>query len=434
MINWPIIPMVYNDSFTYMEWLGKLSYIANNHEERIDDCEKNIIDLWAKVNNHETRITTLETWRTDVVDPFIVTTTATLADHEQRITTNEEDIQGLKNWKSGIVDPFIEETERWREEEVDPFIVTIGTWKDETVDPFIETITSWKTNTVDPYMTQTTQDIAQLNANLIAESASRRNDDSDLNRRLSETDMIAKDAQTKANRLEIAMNNVGAIRYFLDTAIVETAGGNTSLSVVLPDEDWVTCDVRFGLVENSAVNEYRLTITNDPQVTQLQVTQNGKNFWISYDSTTTSVTVTVMNTVIVATDIQRFDYILYAGALTQAAQDQADIDFFNAMDADGDGLVDAIDASMVLSFYSDAATGVIPDQYEGKDAWTYWATNVETNADPDAYPDFNGDGFVDAIDAASILGYYSFVATTDVGSLTGPELMKMYRTQIENEE
>lgn len=96
MINWPIIPMVYNDSFTYMEWLGKLTYVTENHETRIDDCEKNIVDLWAKVNDHETRIGDLEDWRRDTVDPFIVETNFRLGE--------------LETWRTETVDPFITAT------------------------------------------------------------------------------------------------------------------------------------------------------------------------------------------------------------------------------------------------------------------------------------------------------------------------------------
>lgn len=100
MINWTIIPMVYNDSFTYMEWLGKLSYIADNHETRIDDLEKNVTDITETLadheeilSDHEGRITTLENWRRDTVDPFIV-------DADFRLDT-------LENWKTNTIEPFM---------------------------------------------------------------------------------------------------------------------------------------------------------------------------------------------------------------------------------------------------------------------------------------------------------------------------------------
>lgn len=426
MINWNTIPMVYNDSFTYMEWLGKLTYIADNHETRIDDCEKNIVDLWAKVNDHEGRITELEDWRrdtvdpfivetnfrlgeledwrTNTVDPFIVSTTDTLEDHEERITANEDDIQGLKNWKEGIVDPFITDIETWKDDVVDPFVTDIG-----------------------GRMTNAETEIAQTKNNLTAESSTRQNADNALSERIGSVETIAKDAYNTAQRIEIVEKNVGTVRYFMDTATVTSDGyGGTNLSVVLPDEDWVTCDVRF-LAHGT---EYRVT-GNITDTTLLPTADNGKYFGFTYDSSTRTVTVNVDSTVWAATDIKRFDYILYKGALTQAAQDQADIDYFNAMDVDGNGLVDAREASWALSYYADASTSVIPSNLHGKEAWTWWVNNVhpDSQLNPDSFPDFNGDGLVDARDASWILSYYAWLSTTDTSGLTGPQCMKMFRTQ-----
>lgn len=430
MLNWPIIPMVYNDSFTYMEWLGKLTYIAENHEERIDDCEKNIVDLWAKVNNHEERIGELEDWRRDTVDPFIVQTNFRLGE--------------LEDWRTNTVDPFITETRNTLEDHenrigaAEDDIDALQEWKTNTIDPFVTDITNWKTNTIDPFvtdigsrMTTAETNITNLRSDLTAETSARRNADETLSQRIGSVETIAKDAYNTAQRIEIVEKNVGTIRYFLDTAIIDTTGGNTSLSVVLPDEDWVTCDVRFGLINNNAVEEYRLTYVNDPQVTQIQVTQNGINFWLSYESSTQTITATAMNTVIAAADIYRFDYILYKGALTQAAQDQADIDFFNAMDVDGNGLVDAREASWALAYYADASTSVIPAGLRGKEAWTWWVNNVhpDSQLNPNSFPDFNGDGFVDARDASWLLSYYAWLSTTDTSGLTGPQCMKIFRTE-----
>ena len=428
MINWNIVPMIYNDSFTYMEWLGKLNYIAENHEERIDAAEKEIIVLWAKVNDHEGRIVTLEDWRRDIVDPFIEATTETLADHEERITAAEHDIDALQDWKLNTVDPFIVDITGWKNNTVNPFISTINSWKTDTVDPFITSTNNWKTNTVDPFIATATNDINKLKSDLTAEAATRQNDDNTLAQKLNQTDLIAKDAQTKVNKIDIDLQNIGTIRYFLATPDVDGVGGNTALSVTLPDEDWSTIDVRFGVVESNVVQEFRVTglITE----TSHQTTVNGVNFWFAYESSTNSVTVTAMNKSWSSNDIFRFDYILYKSALTPDEQEQRDIDFFNAMDTNGDGKVNASDASMILNYYAAASTGQIPDEYEGKAAWEYYADNINTNADRDAYPDFNGDGKINASDSSFILGYYSFASTTDL-DVSGPELMRIYRTQLE---
>lgn len=370
MINWNTIPMVYNDSFTYMEWLGKLTYIADNHETRIDGCEKDIIDLATKINNHETRIVDLENWRSNTVNPFIVDMTI---------------------WKNGTVDPFIENTNK--------------------------------------RMTDMEADIAQTKKDLVSEVSERRNADDAINKKLREVETVANQANTKVNRIDLDLQNIGKIRYFIDTATVSQADGNTSLSVVLPDEDWATIDVRFGITINSKIQEFRLSYVKSAETTQIQLTQNGIDFSLKYEASTRTITATAMGTTIAAASIYRFDYILYKGALTQAAQDQADVDFYNSMDANGDGVVNSSDASDILGYYADVLAGKIPEGLSGKEAWTWYCQNVKRYLNPDAFPDFDGDGIVNSSDASSILSYYAYSATHSESGLTGPQLMKQYRTK-----
>lgn len=434
MINWPIIPMTYNDSFTYMEWLGKLTYIAENHEERIDDCEKNIVDLWTKVNDHETRIGDLEDWRRDTVDPFIVETNFRLGE--------------LEDWRTNTVDPFITATTNTLEdhenrlEEAENDIDALQDWKNQIVDPFVTDITNWKTNTIDPFvtdiggrMTTAETNITNLRTDLTAESSTRRNADNALDNKINTVNTTAVEALNKVNRINIELENIGTVRYFMATATIASDGyGGTNLSFEVPDEDWVTCDVRF-LLSIGGGTEYRVTGTI-ADTTLVPTTDNGKAFGFTYTPGTKTITVNIDSTVIAAADVKRFDYILYKGALTQAAQDQADIEFFDAMDANGDGKVDARDASICLSYYADASTGVIPAQYTGQAAWRYWANLKNTEAgsqiiNPDAFPDFNEDGKCNAIDASAILNYYAWAATTDTTGMTGPQAMREYRTQRE---
>lgn len=428
MINWNTIPMVYNDSFTYMEWLGKLTYVATNHEERINDCEKNIIDLWAKVNDHEGRITELEDWRRDTVDPFIVqtnfrlgkledwrtntvdpfiaSTTATLQDHENRITAAEDDIDALQDWKDGTVTPFITD---------------ITTWKDDTVDPFIEDI--------GPRVSAVENNAIELGAKLTSETAARRNGDNALDEKINKVNSAAVEALNKVNRIDIDLQNIGTVRYFMATATVNQTGGNTSLSTELPDEDWVTIDVRFAVSISNVVKEFRLTTTITNSITSVEV--DGITFNINYDSGIKTITVTAVNETWAAADIARFDYILYKGALTEAAQEQRDIAAFDALDIDANGKIDAREASFTLAYYADAATSKIPEDLSGKEAWAYWVNNYQPNLNPDAYPDFNGDDKVDARDASSILAYYAWLSTTDTTGLTGPQALKRYKTELE---
>lgn len=437
MLNWPIIPMVYNDSFTYMEWLGKLTYIAENHEERIDDCEKNIVDLWTKVNDHESRIGELEDWRRDTVDPFIVETNFRLGE--------------LEDWRTNTVDPFITDTTNTltdhenRIEAAEGDIDILEVWRDEVIDPFVTDITDWKTNTIDPFVTDigprmstAETNITNLRTDLTAESSARRNADNTLDNKINTVNTTAVEALNKVNRINIELENIGTVRYFMATATVDHDGSNnTTLTFEVPDEDWVTCDVRVRAAMGAGASTYsddRITC-NITDTTAIYSYKFGGTYGIVYDNTNKKITVIVPRN-LTATDIKRVDFILYKGALTEAAQDQADIDFFDAMDANGDGLVDARDASISLSYYADASTGVIPPEYTGQAAWRYWANLKNTEAgsqiiNPDAFPDFNQDGKVNAIDSSAILSYYAWAATTDTTGMTGPQAMREYRTQRE---
>ena len=224
------------------------------------------------------------------------------------------------------------------------------------------------------------------------------------------------------------------------TATVDhiTVGSTTyaTLTFDVPDEDWVTIDVRIRAAMGAGSTTYaddRITcnITDTTEISSYCYTGTYK---IVYDNVNKQIVVTMRN--LNASDIKRVDYILSKGALTEAAQEQADIDFFDAMDANGDGLVDARDASISLSYYADASTGVIPPEYTGQAAWRYWANLKNTEAgsqiiNPDAFPDFNEDGKVNAIDSSAILSYYAWAATTDTTGMTGPQAMREYRTQRE---
>ena len=139
-----------------------------------------------------------------------------------------------------------------------------------------------------------------------------------------------------------------------------------------------------------------------------------------------------------ATDtVDRLDYILYTAAIKPGEQNQYDIDFFNKMDTNADGHVNAVDASWTLSFYAWASTLHEGDPgygLVGQELWAFYANKINTEKgttmlNPQAWPDFNGDNHANAVDASYILGYYAWVSTgpRSDSTLTGPELMRIYR-------
>ena len=77
------------------------------------------------------------------------------------------------------------------------------------------------------------------------------------------------------------------------------------------------------------------------------------------------------------------------------------------VDPTGDGIIDALDASNILSQYTKYSTGA-----------------AEPTADDHAVCDVNTDGYIDYVDASKVLAYYANVSTG--GALNFDEFLKQY--------
>lgn len=85
------------------------------------------------------------------------------------------------------------------------------------------------------------------------------------------------------------------------------------------------------------------------------------------------------------------ELLKYAFSLSKSLTDVSDI---KAGDADGDGMVDASDASLILSFYADMSSGVAVDK---NDNYKYILLGG----------DYDASSLIDSTDASSILAYYA---------------------------
>ena len=83
------------------------------------------------------------------------------------------------------------------------------------------------------------------------------------------------------------------------------------------------------------------------------------------------------------------------------------VDLSSLGDSNGDGLINAIDASEILAIYSRIATN-----------------KTKPTSDELAYCDVNKDGVVNAVDASYVLSYYAYNATNKI-KVTLPEFLKM---------
>lgn len=422
MLNWNIIPMTYNDSFTYMEWLGKLNYVAENHEVRIDDCEKNIIDLWAKVNDHEDRLVELEDWRTGTVDPFI-------ADMTVRVGV-------IEDWRENTVDPFISNITNWKNDVIDPFVTDITDWRNDVVAPFIQNTNDAITRIdgeIDDLQGTVADNYSELSGKINEERASRETSAGALNEKVDQVKQTADGAAAAVADINERLDKGGNIRYYMvdlvNEATITTSGSDKVITFPLPDDKFGVIDVRG----HYSTTEFRVTatilgnsVTTDTYTVQVKPPVNDGPY---------TVELTLAGA---ATDtVDRLDYILYTAAIKPGEQNQYDIDFFNKMDTDADGQVNAVDASWTLGFYAWASTLHEGDPgygLAGQELWAFYANKINTEKgrtalNPQAWPDFNGDNHANAVDASYILGYYAWVSTgpRSDSSLTGPELMRIYR-------
>lgn len=121
----------------------RLKELERWRREEIDPW-KSMIQRWKDevvdptLQNHGSRILALETWRTNIVDPFIL---------------------NMSQWRTNVVEPHMQEINRWRSEDVDPFISSTNDWRNNVVNPTLSnhdtrigTLEGWRTNVIEPYI------------------------------------------------------------------------------------------------------------------------------------------------------------------------------------------------------------------------------------------------------------------------------------------
>lgn len=100
-LNWNTVPMTYNDSFTYMQWLGKLTTVAQDHETRLTSAEGKITNLeeaFASFSADYYTKSETDALIDGVGDELTALENAaftSISNHESRITTLESSVQRL---------------------------------------------------------------------------------------------------------------------------------------------------------------------------------------------------------------------------------------------------------------------------------------------------------------------------------------------------
>ena len=353
-INWNIVPAFYNDSYTYMEWLGKVTAKVEDHETRLTEAEADIDQLqedFASIQN-------------------------TLEDHEERIKKNSDDIAELTNTVDDI-GGRVETLETWYTEYASEAVTYV--WNN------MAKISTVINTTVPTLQEQTAENTAAI-LSLQREGTTLYidvMDDTDVSSIINITTTYTSLIPT-----EKAVDMIYKISCTID--------GNTEAFVL---RDFVHVgDTTTGIAFNA-----------DGYITySIDITTAGTIAITLGDSSISGTAYT--DTDISTSTVLQADIVLHADKTVTPTSEkeayQASVKIFS----DKTIPIDSRTTSFILQYYSAAST-------DPTLTWADWANayNAEHQGglqiDPNAYPDTNRDGKINAIDATNISTYYSNAST-----------------------
>lgn len=354
MINWNTVPAFYNDSYTYMEWLGKVTAKVEDHETRITKAESDIETLQEAIEGIQT----------------------TLEDHEGRIQSAEDDIDSLEN----AVDSL--------EDSVD----TLTTWYNESAAEAVAFITNNKT-AITTVLTTTIPALQEQTAENTSAILSLQREGTTVYIDVIDDTTISNDTAitstyTALNPVETAVDCV----YRISTKI-----NNNSENFVIRER------VQIGDTING------ISFNADGYLTYTIAIATAGTISISLGSSNISGNA-YTDTDISDTSITQADIVLYAGKTVTPTDEkeayQASVKIFTNKSIP----IDNRTASIILQYYSAAST-------DPELTWAEWAAEYNTEhpdglqLDTTVFPDTNKDGKLNAIDASNIMTYYANAST-----------------------
>lgn len=373
MINWNTVPAFYNDSYTYMEWLGKVTAKVENHEERLITAESEIDQLQEDVQ----------------------AINETLANHEQRISKNEDDIADIKEDIADIKGDIQDINE-----DIDALEGTV------------DALSTWYTDHAADAVSWVEDN--QVNISYV------------LN-----TTIPALQEQTSENTSAIiSMQRDGLVIYQDATSATTSSVTSTRINLSIPyerptpSENAIDVSAVFTIQYNSIPYTFSVrqivhglgvslpkTYGNQPANSTAEAYIQG-TIGVSSGTITLSISRFVLDNVDIAIadltllSITSVDLLLYRGKTVTPTSEkeayQASVRIFT----DKTIPLDNRTASIILNYYSKAS--IDPDL-----TWADFATEYNTEhpgglqLDTTSFPDTNLDGKIDAIDATNIQTYYS---------------------------
>lgn len=376
LINWNTVPMTFNDSWTYLEMLGKcVTQITIN--------AKNIAENRARIEDHEERLVNIETvvipailTRLDTIEETMVTKTelsTILEDYATRAWVTENFVS------AAILDDYA--TQAW---------VTENYVENARLDSYYT-----KTQSDDRYALKT--DVRTLTDNL--------------NSQISRIRMLER-ARGASVYYEADMQDV-TITDGTTSVYAETA----DLSDIVPDFEYDAAMVNVEYTVNNQGTNYNHTVSihvrksgRGESFEMYAANYGGKvaigdalgQFYVQIDKPSGTEIIT----------LNAISLVLYEKG--EAATAEAKARYFRAADLNGDGEISIDDAQNLLIFYTEAqVAGNYPNTPAG---FAQWAQAINPNtgepylvpADGQyIYPDANQDGIVGAEDPGFVQEFYT---------------------------
>lgn len=367
IINWNTVPMTYNDSWTYLEMLGKCVTQIQINANKIEENR-------VAIQGHENRLKHLET---DVI-PVI----------DERLHTIEANMVTKSVLNKAIADAT-DEIKEWAE---DNFLTSTDLQGYATEDWCEENFVA--SDTLDSYYTKDETDA------LLKDYVDNDTYKEQINSIITDINSIILGQQTAGSAKYRAID--------LTDNTQATIADNVA-TLTIPDANYTAVVVNVSYTVQNASNTY----TKNASV-WVKKSTTGSDFELYSMTLGGALTVQDANgtiTVTVAkpsgTEIITFTgagVVVYTAAVEPTPTDKEVL--FRKADTDGNGKIDARDASTILAYVAALSTGQAEGGDEGFRAWCM-ENNITTGDGLYIFPDANLDGRVNSIDASYVLTFYS---------------------------
>lgn len=378
-INWNTVPMTFNDSWSYLEMLGKCVTQIDTNTRNIENNRQNI-----ETNRQNIEINTqnIETNRQN-----IETNSDNIATNRNMIDALALDLEQNYYTKAECDAKFVNGDDYYNISEIDDILegyAGIEYVDDEIYDLYVKINQDFATKEM-------------INSNAI-----------------------------DAIKLRKELENNGLATYYKYDADRFAINENVVTTTLIPTE---FAGVTFNLTYSVTTSDATINVCESIHVKRGETAKRFVMYSMALGGTIEAVntsdnnfTITVANPtgteVINITDISTIVYTA-SKIISSEAEKQK---WFEIADCCADGAIDETDASRCLDFYAWLTTDGIDDMYAGNTLDELWVIYCQqegyVNYSPYA-PDVNLDGKVDSLDVSLILSFISYVSAGGDGSVDG---------------